>query len=213
MNESFCEIIEKLSVKYSVQPLIPDAAAFIFILESPHVQELKHGAPVAGSSGKTMAAKLLGDSYNRPLGLLIKENMERGHVDARLNKIGVMNVSNIPLQRKAYDNEAVVQRYDSFFSLLEKLRTTNHKVSYASNEMNELQQVLVSFFTEQLKKLTNRTCTIIPCGRFAQKFLNLSPVRGEKWTIIHNVPHPSYNSWNREQYRPIVTELLERFNR
>ena len=56
MVEKFIAIIEQLSKKYSVKPIIPDTASFIFILESPHIQELKHSAPVAGSSGKTMAS-------------------------------------------------------------------------------------------------------------------------------------------------------------
>lgn len=211
MKEEFQKIIDELSVNYNVEPLIPNTAIFIFILESPHTQELKYRAPIAGSSGKTMASKLLGESYNEPLGLLIKRNIERGHLDSQLNKIGVMNVSNIPLQRKAYGDEQMIEQYDSFFNLLEKLRTANQKTSFSSKEMNDLQQVLLTRFNEQLNTLIDRKCTIIPCGRFAQKFLQLSTVKGEEWSIINDVPHPSYQSWNREKYKQKIAELTERF--
>lgn len=211
MSESFQTIIEKLSENYSVQSLIPNTATFIFILESPHVQELKHQAPIAGSSGKTMTTKLLGETYNQPLGLLIKQNLEVRNYETLLNKIGVMNVSNIPLQRKAYNDEQLVHRYESFFTLLEKIRTTNEKTTYASEQLNELQCILLSRFNSELEKLLDRKCTIIPCGRFAQKFLKLSTVRGEDWTIIHDIPHPSYNSWNQAKYKQKIDELLQAF--
>lgn len=211
MNASLHEIIEKLSETYSIQPIIPNTATFIFILESPHIQELKYQAPVAGPSGKTMAAKLLGEVYNQPLGLLIKQNVESGNTDERLRKIGVMNVSNIPLQRKGYDDETLLRRYESFFDLLEKLRTANQKTTYASKQMNELQHVLLSRFNVQLEKLLDRKCTIIPCGRFAQKFLKLSTVSGKEWTIVHDVPHPSYNSWNQAKYKQKIAELQQAF--
>lgn len=207
MKESFKKIIEILSEHYSIQPIIPKTATFIFILESPHVHELKHQAPVAGSSGKTMASTLLGESFNKPLGLLIKENIASGFKSKRLNKIGIMNVSNIPLQRKAYENPTLIQRYDTFFNLLEKLRTTNQKTTYTSAEMMELQQVLLMWFNQQLETLVDWNCTIVPCGRFAQKFYHLSTVRGDGWKVIYDVPHPSYNSWNQAKYKQKIEEL------
>lgn len=211
MMETFDMIIEKLSKKYSVNPIIPDSATFIFILESPHVQELKNRAPVAGSSGKTMASVLLDQSVDKPLGLLVKQNVEAGFPDKRLNKIGIMNVSNIPLQKKAYDFHDV-QQYEFFFELLEKIRTTNERTVYSSQEMNELQTALLHQFNENLKQLIGRKCTLVPCGRFAQKFFRLSTIRDSSWNIIDDVPHPSYNSWNQTRYQEKISELKQAFS-
>lgn len=210
MKQTFHSIIEKLSEKYSVQPILPESATFIFILESPHVHELKYRAPVAGSSGKTMASILLGKSIDKPLGLLVKQNIELGNPYETLNKIGIMNVSNIPLQRKAYASH-LVQQYEFFFQMLEKLRTSNHRIKYSSNDLNDLQNVLLTRFNQQLKRLIDRNCTLVPCGRFAQKFLNLSTIRDKKWNIIYDVPHPSYNSWNQKRYQQKITELQKAF--
>lgn len=210
MVETFAKIIDKLSEKYSVNPIIPERASFIFILESPHVQELKHSAPVAGSSGKTMASVLLDRTVDKPLGILVKQNAEAGFPDKWLSHIGIMNISNIPLQKKAYD-VCDVERYEHFFHLLEKLRTTNDRAVYSSEELNDLQRVILERFNEQLKTLIGRKCTLVPCGRFAQKFLRLATAKDNDWTIIYDVPHPSYNSWNQARYKQKIAELKEAF--
>lgn len=210
MVEKFIAIIEQLSKKYRVKPIIPDTASFIFILESPHIQELKHSAPVAGSSGKTMASVLLDQTVEKPLGLLVKENAEAGFPDRTLNRIGIMNVSNIPLQKKAYDLFDVKQN-EFFFDLLEKIRTTNERTVYSIPEMNDLQTALLQKFNEHLMQIRGRTCTLVPCGRFAQKFVRLSTVTDDNWNIMYDVPHPSYNSWNQTRYRDKISELKRTF--
>jgi len=95
MVETFLKIIDQLSEKYSVNPIIPERATFIFILESPHIQELKHSAPVAGSSGKTMASVLLDRAVEKPLGILVKENVAAGFPDKWFNHIGIVYFSNV----------------------------------------------------------------------------------------------------------------------
>lgn len=210
MVERFIAIIEQLSKKYSVKPIIPDTASFIFILESPHIQELKHSAPVSGSSGKTMASVLLDQTVEKPLGILVKENAEAGFPDKKLNQIGIMNVSNIPLQKKAYDIDDIKQN-EFFFDLLEKIRTTNERTVYSNPELNDLQSALLQKFNEHLKQICGRTCTLVPCGRFAQKFLRMSTVKEDNWKIIYDVPHPSYNSWNQTRYRDKILELKQTF--
>lgn len=212
MVETFLKIIDQLSEKYSVNPIIPERATFIFILESPHIQELKHSAPVAGSSGKTMASVLLDRAVEKPLGILVKENVAAGFPDKWLNPIGIVNVSNIPLQKKAYDIHDV-ERYERFFHLLEKLRTSNERIVYTSQEMNDLQRAILERFDEQLKRLIGRKCTLVPCGRFAQKFLRLSGIKADEWTIISDVPHPSYNSWNQTRYKQKIAELKQAFTK
>ncbi|PWA13276.1 hypothetical protein DCC39_02190 [Pueribacillus theae] len=210
-KKEFVEIIEELSKNYTVKSFLPEKADFIFMLESPHIQELKHNIPVAGSSGATMSKNLFGEQYNKPLGLLVKKNMEIGFERKTLNKIGLFNVSEIPLQRKAYKDKALEERYHDFFDNLEKVRSTNHKINYESSELNELQQVLLDRFKGRLAMLLDRKCTIVPCGRFAQKFFRLANLHGVEWTVIHDVPHPSYNSWSQEKYRAKIQELKDAF--
>lgn len=210
-KNDFVQIVDELSKDYTVKSFLPETADFIFMLESPHIQELKYDIPVAGSSGATMSRNLFGEQYNKPLGLLVKKNKELGFERKILNKIGLFNVSEIPLQRKAYKNEALAERYSTFFDDLEKIRSTNQKLSYQSEELNELQEVLLNRFRERLAKLLDRKLTIVPCGRFAQKFFQLADLQGPEWHVINGVPHPSYNSWSQERYRAKIKELKDAF--
>lgn len=208
----YLQAIKEISKKHEVKSFIPDQANFIFILESPHTAELKYHIPVAGRSGATMSKHLLGEDFKQPLGILLKKNAQAGYVNEKLNKIGLLNVSQIPLQRKAYTDEETIERYASFISKLEKIRTSNETTTYSSDDLNEVQAALVFNFKKRLKELSNRKCTLIPCGRFSQKFFELANLTSPHWSVIKEVPHPSYNSWSRERYSLKISQLKKAFH-
>ncbi|RBW67701.1 hypothetical protein [Bacillus taeanensis] len=208
-KDYYHQIIDKLSINFSVNSLLTQQSDFIFILESPHVQELKHGVPVAGTSGGTMSKNLFGEQFNKPLGLLLKKNLEETKNRPTLNRIGLVNVSNIPMQKAAYHDKNIQKEYAPFFEMLEAIRTSNQKDTYKDEELNLLQHVLIERFNDHLKPIINRKCTIIPCGKFAQKFFRLANVKGENWNIIDDVPHPSYNSWSRERYAAVIQKVKD----
>ena len=211
MQQQYEQIIDELSETFAVKSFITDRSDFIFILESPHIQELKYGIPVAGQSGSTMSKNLFGEQYTKPLGLLVKINFEQNKNRKTLNKIGLLNVSEIPMQRKAYQNVEVITRYRTFFDHLETIRSNSHKLHFSQPEINDLYHVLMKRFEERLKLLLDRTCTIVPCGRVAQRFFQNASIKGERWQIIHDVPHPSYHSWSQPRYREKINEVREAF--
>ncbi len=208
----YLEAIKEISKKHEVKSFIPDQANFIFILESPHTAELKHNIPVAGRSGTTMSRHLLGEDFKQPLGILLKENAQAGFINEKLNKIGLLNVSQIPMQRKAYTDEETIKHHDSFISKLETIRTSNQTTTYSSHDLNEVQAALVFNFKNRLNELSNRECTLIPCGRFSQKFFGLANLMSSHWSVIEEVPHPSYNSWSREKYSSQIKQLIKTFH-
>ncbi|MBX5436232.1 MAG: hypothetical protein IRZ33_03345 [Alicyclobacillaceae bacterium] len=202
--------ISELSQTYEVPDIILPTAGCVFLLESPHIQELKYRAPVAGASGATMTKHIFGDAYARfPLGLLVKKNAVEQKNRPRLNRIGLMNVCNIPMQRTAYRNADIVRRYGPLLSALEQLRTANHTDRFSDDGLNALQDVLVEHLREKLRRLQDRRLVLVPCGRFAQKFFRLAGVAGPNWTVLENVPHPSYNSWDRQQYQWVIAQLKQ----
>ncbi|MGZ4112033.1 MAG: hypothetical protein ACXVP5_06290 [Tumebacillaceae bacterium] len=70
-------IYNELAAGYRVPDLIEDESRFLFLLESPHVQELKFGAPVSGTSGISMTKHLFGEQFGKvAIGRLVKENIE-----------------------------------------------------------------------------------------------------------------------------------------
>ena len=55
--------IEKYNFNdYFVNDLIYEDTKILFVLESPHIYEVKNGYPVAGKSGKDMSKILVDDS-------------------------------------------------------------------------------------------------------------------------------------------------------
>lgn len=207
---SLYESWQALAKKYTVSDIYLPQANLMFLLESPHVSELKYQAPVSGASGITMTRHLFGDSFARyPLGILIKTNVLEQRNRPTLNKIGLMNVCNIPMQGAAYGSREIVATHGELIRALEGIRSANQKDAYPTSAWNEVQSYLLDNLRNKLSQFVDRNMTFVPCGRFAQKFFRLAGVESPKWTVIHDVPHPSYNSWDRPQYRSVVEKVQQ----
>lgn len=212
VKERMRAVFNELARDFLVPDLMTAESRVLFLLESPHVQEVKHGAPVSGSSGATMSKHLYGEPYAKyPLGLLLKQNRDRQLNRPSLSKVGLLNVCNIPLQGAAYGNRAVRERYGAFFRVLEGVRTENNRWDYPDPEWNAAQEIIADSLRRKLHKLVEREAVIIPCGRFAQKFFRLAGVQSQQWHVIDNVPHPSYDSWSRPQYAQVIQRVRQAF--
>ncbi|WP_270181956.1 uracil-DNA glycosylase family protein [Alkalihalobacillus sp. CinArs1] len=212
MDKQYEEEYNRLAERYCVEPFITPKSRLIFILESPHVAEVKNGVPVAGASGATMAKKLFGQEYNKPLGLLLKKHEEDDVDRPSLDTIGLLNVCNIPMQKRPYHQNDIESAAD-LLERLETIRKYNHKDTFKEEELNIVQSFILHKFRERLAALLDKEVTLVPCGRFAQKFFRLANVSSENWTVIEDVPHPSYNSWSRERYQEPVSQVIEALNR
>ena len=173
----------------------------LFILESPHVDEIEGRKPLQGSAGKNVSDFF---GLTKPFGeekeFLIK------------HKIGIVNVSNIPLQ------------------LIDK-KSDKHQVT--AIELNSLRtskstnSTLYAFFQKKMKKY-KKVDTFIICGAFAEKYFDKYILDEKKLSIIKKhyqgkikilkVPHPSYGHWqfiekhkdNLEKLRKLFSEVNEK---
>lgn len=195
--------------RFQVPDLFLPSATLMFLLESPHVQELKHGVPVAGTSGGTMSKHLFGEAYGRfPLGLLVQKNVTEHKDRPSLNRIGLVNVCNIPMQAAAYGTSNWVDEQEQLVRALEHVRSDNQRTTYRQPLHNDVQSLLVEHLRAKLLQSVDVPLTWVPCGRFAQKFFRLADVRSPQWQVIADVPHPSYNSWDRPQYQAVVRAVV-----
>ncbi|HEU5140748.1 MAG TPA: hypothetical protein VFT51_12285, partial [Bacillales bacterium] len=165
----------------------------------------------SGRSGATMSKHLFGQDYNKPLGRLVIKNIEEQKNRPALNVIGLMNICGVPMQRKAYGDRDVTETYREFFDVLEGVRQGNQKDVYPNEKWNVMQEVILGRFRERLAKQQGKECALVPCGRFAQKFFRLAQMHSDSWQVIEGVPHPSYNSWDREHYGPAVRQVQAAF--
>ncbi|GMA57944.1 hypothetical protein GCM10025858_24470 [Alicyclobacillus sacchari] len=155
-----------------------------------------------------MSKHIFGLDYARmPLGRMVKKNAETGAGRPRLSAIGLINVSNIPLQAQAYDPDTRQQLSD-WFGDMNVVRTQNQRLSFPNPRQQDIQNWLVQALRTKLQAYRGRSVTLIPCGRFAQKFFRLAGLSDPAWRVIENVPHPSYNSWDRTAYQAQVAAVV-----
>ncbi|MDA1675740.1 hypothetical protein [Bacillus cereus group sp. TH152-1LC] len=215
IQKDFQSLMEELHKKYEVPNLIGDSSEIIFILESPHIEELFYDAPISGLSGGTMTKALFGQENKIPLGRVVKDFLiqnndalvsESKELD-HLNKIGIMNICRIPMQKAAYIHSKTIEKYgifnsekfDGIIELIEQIRK-NNKDFYKDESKNILQKIILDRFSASLRELKDKKLYLVPCGKTAEKFFKLSGVSNPNWTIVEGIPHPSYNSWAREKY-------------
>ncbi len=204
---------ETLAHEFTVDNIL-NQPRFIFILESPHVEEVKHRTPVAGSSGRLMTKMLIDGGVKTPFGLLVK-NQQSDVVAANgqqidMPAIGLMNVTPFPMQRLAYPH-AVQQRHVPFFDLLEKLRVANNKDCFKEADLTQLQDLILDRFRQSLHPLAGRQSVVVPCGLFARKFFRLAQVQSDHWEILEDVPHPSMRCWFMPRYQAVIKSMKDRF--
>ncbi|WP_226658207.1 uracil-DNA glycosylase family protein [Guptibacillus hwajinpoensis] len=210
--EKFEQQYQALSDDYEVPEMISPKTKLIFILESPHVAEVQNGVLVAGASGATMSKKLFGPDYAKPLGLLLKKHQQEEMERPSLDVIGLLNVCNIPMQERPYSAKDLESNRE-LLDCLGTIRTSAKKTPFKEESLVAAEELLLTKFKNRLKKLRDREVTLVPCGRFAQKYFQLANVSSDKWTVLMDVPHPSYNSWSRDRYQQSINKVIEVFNR
>lgn len=180
--------------QYFVEDLLDANTKVVFVLESPHTQEVRNHYPVAGKSGKDMSKTLFSDEslQKESLGKLIYEN--------KISGFGILNVSNIPLQKSAYKIEE-----DKIFRDFELFRQ-NPSLRKKECSLNNTIRVFQNDFKNRL--LLHEDKKIVLCGAFVQKvFKDIFPE--SKFKAVLEVPHPSFNNWSKQKYKEKIDELLE----
>jgi hypothetical protein len=207
---------DELHVKYEVKNLITSSSSYIFILESPHVEEIKFGVPVAGASGRMMTKVLLHDESKEPFGKIISTAIFSNFKDASpfIKSVGIMNICRIPLQAAAYGQDTQC-KHRGFLTLLEQIRTRPDTHNYKIPELKYVREIICNDFATQLQNLPTGHKIFIPCGKFAQSFFyrTSSIIKGD-WDMIEGVPHPSRNQWFNPKFNAIeeLRRLVDRAN-
>ena len=188
--------------EYFVNDLIYDDTEILFVLESPHVYEVKNGYPVAGKSGKDMSKVLIKDENLKKLsfGQLIYEQ--------KIQKFGILNISNIPLQELDYDLE------NKNFSLLPtqlifkdfSLFRQNPSLRKKDARVNRLIKIFQEDFKKRLE--VHKDKKIVLCGAFVHKIFN-DVFSHDDFRATIEIPHPSFNNWQKEKYKEKIEELQE----
>ena len=178
--------------KYVVNDIVNGDTKVIFVLESPHIQEVKNGYPVAGKSGVDMSLVLF--NISEPFGKLVYEN--------RLQYLGLLNVSNLPLQKSAYQNP-----HAKVLEFFETIRQNPRPRKNAKGGINLVIEKMLGNFKGRLEKHKDKK--IVLCGRFAESAFD-AVFKDDEFKAVLRVPHPSFNNWRKVRYQAKI-EALKRF--
>jgi len=181
--------------------IVPDLIAasnlplsVVFLVESPHYDELLSGAPLTGGAGK-LALNYIRDQTGSSEGLGPWLSHKIGVGNARA---AIMNVSQVPLQEKAFDRARAVPLKPKLtpdeWRSLERVRTK--KPSVWTPEEDQLGQILTGELQQRVSRLNTGTgAMVVPCGRFAKTFLE-SIVLPPGCSMLP-VPHPAHSQWQQ----------------
>jgi hypothetical protein len=166
----------------------------VFVFESPHVDELKTGLPVAGAAGKSALRFLLpGQPKKLSLGRFVKQSHAVGD-----DRIAILNVSNVPMQEAAFVDSEAPDLEEGEWTLIKKVRqsTARSLSSMRGAETRAISELLVDGLRHRLSGVvTGSEGRVVAAGAFSQRMvaaafpdLRPRPLR---------VPHPSFNQWHR----------------
>ena len=211
ITNALCDNIEQDLNRYVVDDLcMHRSLRTILLLESPHVDEVRAGHPLAGDSGKAVTRALKRNcSINQ---MLERERIEREDQDNEaigciLQRhpetlgLGLMNASQLPLQIKAYRGQGdnIWQLHGEFLCFLQTVRDHLELLSAeAEHRAFRVYRILLNDLKSRLEGLPGDTL-VVPCGKVARAFVDgatgLEGYQGAAQICNQDIPHPSYGHW------------------
>lgn len=178
-----------------VPDLIPagsNPTEMLFVFESPHSDELLSKQPLTGNAGKLALNYVLSQNKSpEGLGPWLAQRIRLGD-----SRAAIVNVSNVPLQEKAFRHLRVSSLKPSLtpadWFALERVRTAK-PATWTVAEL-ELAQLLEHGFNRRLDQIEwSASTTVIPCGQFASHFVTTATI--PQGALVMPVPHPAYGRW------------------
>lgn len=174
---------------------------YIFILESPHVDEIQNGIPLSGPAGKAAFESIFPSSQDSEMTL--GKYISEGRINA-----SIINISDIPLQKRAYEtvkdvkDEFIISELD--WKKIERIRKTG---SLGDDIYSKFIKSSFQFrFNRLIKKLENDNYKIISCGRFSNKIVK--KFVGADFDQLELIYHPSQGWWKPTRYRKIANKEM-----
>ena len=199
----------------------------VLLAESPSEKEVEPDQidcrhPLAGDSGTFISNKLAQWKpeldFSAPIGKLVHETCE---VVCRL---GVMNVSQLPFERKAYARSNIASRprdcrdhesWGDFLKCMEYIREHPVGKTYKNmeghrNRIDNLERAIVEDLAQRLPPI-GEDVKVMCLGERAQIFYLKSHYYRSTHSHILDFPHPSHGHWSRlePQHGPRLQDVLD----
>lgn len=192
---------------YLVRDLIPpkDEVDVLLLLESPHIDELRTGIPLSGEAGQAALSFLMPDGAPpEALGPSIIGRHELGNA-----RVGIMNVSQVPLQLAAFSRHRSRQAVAHLdWTLLGRVRGSTAATidDIVDIKVQMTSRLLLPSLESRMTRVRFSTgATVVPAGKFAQQFWN--SVARRPPTAELPIPHPSNDWWTRATAKSDIDNL------
>lgn len=204
--------------RYVVEDVLPSQEApgnLVLLLESPHRLEICRHRPLAGESGLDVTDTLSdvlelarSDRYCPFGGVLTAEARTRTR---SLVGIGIMNVSQLPMQSDAY-LPPVRELFCSLLACFKTIRDGPDAKTRKDVLTSEVERLLLCDLRTRILATCPRTCFVL-CGLVAKHlFYKAVEGTGSRRPTI-NVPHPSYGQWKRAEHAQALCFLKRSIRR
>lgn len=188
----------------------PVSPRTILLCESPHTNELIHKHPLAGDTGIVVFDKLIDDPRvdlrrcpASPIGCLLVNSQHR-----ILDSIGLMNVSELPLQRKAYSC-SLHPTYRNLFDPFGKITKTKDVRITNRIDGEPVWRAIGNDLCRRLRALEDDV-ELVPCGRVARGYLRWATDTYASLASLQTyrpvVYHPS--RWHRRDQQNSIRALI-----
>lgn len=167
---------------------------YVFVLESPHKDELKAGIPLCGVAGKCAAS------------VLELSEISLGHFAYGRDDTAILNISISPLQ--CIGNQ--MYPYLEEKNVMDFVRNNssslcNHKQNNDKdfvNRVHDLEEYLLQNFKKRFDQIyeSNSKIKVILCGKFAQNYFKKCYEEQLNKIEYHDIIHPSYSNWSEKKF-------------
>ena len=204
-----------------VPDLVPgNGIRVAILLESPHINEVWHGFPLAGPSGEMVAAKMA--SWDLLDHQLASQGTSIGAIVSRqdIQWLGLMNVCELFLQDGAYSSGNSSSHLELLLCRFSKVREVkrNNLPCRRCTHIQRAQEIIICDLAARIRQLLQRFSSpplIVPCGRFAEASLDAARITGdiELNSVIADIPcpnfipHPSNGQWGRSRFADALEHL------
>lgn len=171
-----------------------DSVDLVFILESPHTDELIAKHPVAGTTGRAALALLRGQARGlESLGGVVERNIKAGNA-----RVAILNVSTVPLQERAFKKRTNITAPPlTDWDVLDEIRDAKKA---ARVSLDPAAQTVIAALDAGLQRRMrdvpmSADCAVAVCGGFAHPFGRALNLAGNQ-TLIE-IRHPSNRWWEK----------------
>lgn len=147
--------------------LIPnkEKVTTLFLLESPHTDELKYGYPCAGYSGRKMSRRIFGKK-SWPFGKILKSGNKRAE------EFGIFNSCQFPLgKKKSLNSEEIKVSIVKDIKLSKNRHDNYDKLAKCLTSLPNLEEI--TFYKQRFLSILENSPsinTLVVCGFIAQAF-------------------------------------------